>query len=148
MLTQKIRIAALAVAAGGLTLASPAAAVPAAHANAWTSAAAYGDMTARYDDDDDDRRWGRYDRYDRRDARRYQRDQRRYARQQQWRGDDGRYYCRKSDGTTGLIVGGAAGALIGREVAGRNGDRTLGAILGAAGGALLGKSVDSKVTCR
>lgn len=59
-----------------------------------------------------------------------------------WRGDDGRYYCRRSDGTTGLIVGGVAGALIGREVAGRRGDRTLGAILGAAGGALLGRAVD------
>jgi hypothetical protein len=147
MLTQ-FRFAALAIAAGGLTLATPAAAVPAAHYQTSTSVAAYGDLTAGYDDDDDDRRWGRGDRYDRREARRYERDQRRYARQQQWRGDDGRYYCRKSDGTTGLIVGGAAGALLGREVAGRNGDRTLGAILGAAGGALLGKSIDSKVTCR
>ena len=26
-----------------------------------------------------------------------------------WRGSDGRTYCRKSNGTTGLIVGGAAG---------------------------------------
>ena len=33
-----------------------------------------------------------------------------------WRGRDGRYYCRRSNGTTGLLVGGAAGALIGREV--------------------------------
>ena len=63
-----------------------------------------------------------------------------------WRGDDNRYYCRKSDGTTGLLIGGAVGALLGREVAGR-GDRTLGAILGAAGGALLGKSIDSKTRC-
>lgn len=143
MLTQKFRIAALAVAAGGLTLASPAAAVPLNQAPAWNASAVYGDMTASYGDDDD-RRWGRGDRYDRR----YNRDQRRYARQQQWRGDDGRYYCRKSDGTTGMIIGGAGGALLGREIAGRNGDRTLGAILGAAGGALLGKSIDSKITCR
>lgn len=57
-------------------------------------------------------------------------------------GNDGRYYCRRSDGTTGLIVGGVAGALIGREVAGRRGDRTVGAILGAAGGALLGRAID------
>ncbi len=154
MLTQ-FRFAALALAAGGLTLATPAAALSAAHYQNSTSVTAYGDLTAGYDDDDDDddRRWGRgdrYDRYDRREARRYERDHRRYARQQQrtWRGDDGRQYCRKSDGTTGLIVGGAAGALLGREVAGRNGDRTLGAILGAAGGALLGKSIDSKVICR
>ena len=65
-----------------------------------------------------------------------------YANTRTWRGDDGRYYCRRSNGTTGLIVGGAAGALIGREIAGRGGDRTLGAILGAAGGALLGRAVD------
>ena len=58
-----------------------------------------------------------------------------------WRGNDGRNYCRKKDGTTGLIIGGAVGALLGREVdGGRN--RSLGTILGAAGGALLGRSVD------
>lgn len=66
-----------------------------------------------------------------------------------WRGRDGRYYCRKRNGTTGLIIGGAAGALLGREIAGRRGDRTLGAILGAAGGALLGRSIDrSNRRCR
>ena len=58
-----------------------------------------------------------------------------------WRGEDGRYYCKKKNGTTGLIIGGAAGALLGREIAGR-GDRTLGTILGAAGGALLGRKID------
>jgi hypothetical protein len=57
-----------------------------------------------------------------------------------WRGNDGRYYCKKKNGTTGLIIGGAAGALIGRSIAGR-GDNTLGTILGAAGGALLGREV-------
>ena len=57
-----------------------------------------------------------------------------------WRGNDGRTYCRKKDGTTGLIIGGAAGALLGREVdGGRN--RTLGTVLGAAAGAILGKKV-------
>lgn len=59
-----------------------------------------------------------------------------------WRGDDGRNYCRRRDGTTGLIIGGAAGALIGRELAGRRGDRTLGTILGAAGGAIIGRELD------
>jgi hypothetical protein len=58
-----------------------------------------------------------------------------------WRGNDGRYYCRRSNGTTGLIIGGAAGALLGSSIAGR-GDRTLGAILGGAGGALLGREID------
>lgn len=65
-----------------------------------------------------------------------------------WQGDDGRYYCRRSDGTTGLLIGGAAGALLGRELAG-NGDRTLGTILGAAGGALLGREIEKRVVrCR
>lgn len=58
-----------------------------------------------------------------------------------WRGNDGRYYCRRKNGTTGLIIGGALGALAGREIdGGRN--RTLGTILGGAGGALLGREID------
>jgi outer membrane lipoprotein SlyB len=57
-----------------------------------------------------------------------------------WRGRDGRMYCRRSNGTTGLIVGGAAGALIGRELDGGR-SRTTGTILGAAVGALLGREV-------
>jgi hypothetical protein len=58
-----------------------------------------------------------------------------------WRDSQGRLRCRRQNGTTGLIVGGAAGALIGREVAGR-GDRTVGTVLGGAAGALLGREVD------
>ncbi len=65
----------------------------------------------------------------------------------EWRGRDGRMYCRKSDGTTGLIVGGVGGALVGRAIDSR-GDRTTGTVLGAAAGALLGKEVDSKRRCR
>lgn len=65
-----------------------------------------------------------------------------------WRGDDGRYYCKRDDGTTGLIIGAAVGGLAGNEIAGR-GDKTLGAILGAAGGALLGRQIDrSNYRCR
>lgn len=64
-----------------------------------------------------------------------------------WRGNDGRTYCRKKDGTTGLIIGGAAGALLGREVD-SSGDRSLGTILGAAAGALIGKNLDDGVKCR
>ena len=57
-----------------------------------------------------------------------------------WRGRDGRYHCRRPNGTTGLIIGGAAGALIGRELdGGRN--RATGTILGAAAGALIGREV-------
>lgn len=59
----------------------------------------------------------------------------------------GNYRC--SDGTTGAIVGGAAGALLGREVARggrhryrRGGDGTVGAIIGGAVGALVGREVD------
>jgi uncharacterized protein YcfJ len=66
---------------------------------------------------------------------------------QTWRGSDGRVYCRKPNGTTGLIVGGAGGALLGREIAGR-GDRTTGTVLGAAVGALLGRHVQRKVVSR
>jgi len=64
-----------------------------------------------------------------------------------WRGRDGRYRCRKRNGTTGLIVGGAAGALIGHQIAGR-GDRTLGAIIGGAAGALIGREVERGIRGR
>lgn len=72
---------------------------------------------------------------------------RRDSRYKEWRGRDGRTYCRKSNGTTGLIVGGVGGALAGRAIDTR-GDRTTGTVLGAAAGALLGKEVDSKRRCR
>ena len=58
-----------------------------------------------------------------------------------WVGADGRTYCRRSNGTTGLIVGGAGGALLGRAIDTR-GSRTTGTILGAAVGALLGREVE------
>jgi hypothetical protein len=58
-----------------------------------------------------------------------------------WRGEDGRYYCRRDNGTTGLIVGAAAGALLGRALDGGR-ERTLGTLLGAAGGALIGREID------
>lgn len=65
-----------------------------------------------------------------------------------YRGRDGRYYCRRNDGTTGLIVGGAAGGLLGNIIA-PGGSKTLGTILGAAGGAAIGNSVDrDQVRCR
>jgi hypothetical protein len=57
-----------------------------------------------------------------------------------WRDSNGRLRCRKSNGTVGIIVGGAGGALIGRAVdGGRN--RTVGTVLGAAAGALAGREV-------
>lgn len=63
---------------------------------------------------------------------------------QTWRGSDGRVYCRKSNGTTGLLVGGAAGALAGRAID-KRGSRTTGTVLGAAVGALLGRHVQRNV---
>jgi len=65
-----------------------------------------------------------------------------------WRGKDGRTYCRRKNGTTGLVVGAAVGGLAGHEIAGR-GDKTVGTIIGAAGGALLGREIDKgKRRCR
>jgi outer membrane lipoprotein SlyB len=58
-----------------------------------------------------------------------------------WRGRDGRYYCRRSNGTTGLIIGGAAGALVGRSLdGGRN--HTTGTVIGAVAGALAGRAIE------
>ena len=75
-------------------------------------------------------------------------DQRVGANTRIWRGDDGRYRCKKDNGTTGLLIGGAVGGLAGHEIAG-NGDKLLGTVLGAAGGALLGREIDrDKYRCR
>lgn len=65
-------------------------------------------------------------------------------------GNDGRYYCRRSDGTTGLIVGGAAGGLLGNVIDGGR-SRTVGTLLGAAAGALGGRAIErsnDQVRCR
>ncbi len=64
-----------------------------------------------------------------------------------WRGKDGRTYCRRKNGTTGLVIGAAAGALAGRAVDTR-GDRATGTIIGAAGGALLGREIDKGRRCK
>ena len=66
-----------------------------------------------------------------------------------YRGSDNRYYCRRSDGTTGLIIGGLIGGVLGNTIA-PGGSKTLGTLIGGGGGALLGRSVDrgSNVTCR
>jgi outer membrane lipoprotein SlyB len=66
-----------------------------------------------------------------------------------WRDSRGRLRCRRSNGTVGLIVGGAGGALVGRAIdGGRN--RTLGTVVGAAAGALVGREVQrsSRRRCR
>jgi len=64
-----------------------------------------------------------------------------YYKGKTWRDSQGRLRCRRKNGTTGLIVGGAAGALAGRAIdGGRN--KTTGTIVGAAAGALLGREID------
>ncbi|MBN8813963.1 MAG: glycine zipper 2TM domain-containing protein [Sphingomonas sp.] len=63
----------------------------------------------------------------------------------EWRGKDGRTYCRRSNGTTGLVVGGVAGALIGNGIAGR-GDKLLGTAVGGVAGAFGGQAIDKTIT--
>ncbi len=65
-----------------------------------------------------------------------------------YRDANGNYYCKKPDGTTGMIVGGIAGGVLGNIIA-PGGSKTLGTILGAAGGALAGRAIErGKVRCR
>jgi hypothetical protein len=90
------------------------------------------------------------------DATRYYRDDPRYqervlsSNDQVYRGSDGRYYCKRNDGTTGLIIGAAGGGVLGNVIdGGRN--RVGGTLIGGALGALLGKSIDQNnepVRCR
>lgn len=69
----------------------------------------------------------------------------RYADRRGYR-DDRSYRCRKSGGTTGLLLGGVAGALLGRAVDTR-GDRAPGTIVGAGAGALAGRAIDRNSSC-
>ena len=107
-----------------------------------------GGAWSRYDWNRPDPSSGGYyaDSYYRDDARYHER---RLSRNDRvYRGRDGRYYCRRSDGSTGLIVGGVAGGILGNIIA--PGDsKTLGTLLGAAGGAIAGSAVDKQdVKCR
>jgi hypothetical protein len=64
-----------------------------------------------------------------------------------WRDSHGRLRCHRPNGTTGLIVGAAGGALVGRAIDTR-GERATGTILGAAAGALVGREIDrSRYRC-
>lgn len=110
------------------------------------------------------RQWNRYDynnpdpRYGSYYADRYYRDGRYYRPRQLsyndrvYRGYDGRYYCRRSDGTTGLIIGAGVGALAGAAIA-NGGSNLLGALIGAAAGGAVGTAIDrgnsrSNYSCR
>jgi uncharacterized protein YcfJ len=65
-----------------------------------------------------------------------------------YRGHDDRYYCRRSDGTTGMIIGAALGGLLGDHLD-RGSSSILGAVIGAGSGALIGRSIDrGEVVCR
>ncbi len=90
--------------------------------------------------DRDDRRYDRNGRY--REARRVSRNER------IWQDEQGRYRCRRGNGTTGLIIGAAGGALAGRAIDTR-GERATGTILGGVAGALLGREIDrGSARCR
>ena len=65
----------------------------------------------------------------------------RYRPRDVWRGHDGRYYCKRDDGSTGLLIGAILGGVVGNQVAGY-GDRGLGTVIGAVGGGLIGRSID------
>lgn len=101
-----------------------------------------------YDHNRPDPAYGGYD------ASRYYRDDPRYRerrldrRDRIYRGSDDRYYCRRPDGTTGLIVGAIAGGILGNIIA-RGGSETLGTILGAGAGAVIGREIERDgVSCR
>jgi hypothetical protein len=90
------------------------------------------------------------------DASRYYRDgpnytERRLAPEDEvYRGSDGRYYCKRSDGTTGLVIGAVGGAAIGSAIDSQPRGVT-GLLIGGALGALVGKKVDQSsndVRCR
>jgi len=132
-----LKLSALFAASATLANAVPATAAV-SHSTSETTFVAPG--TETYNDRRDwsrDRRYGRDD-YRRGYSNSYRND---YRDNRNWRGNDRRYSCRRGSGTTGLVVGGAAGALLGRGLDGGR-DRTLGTILGAGAGALLGREVD------
>ena len=110
-----------------------------------TSAHQYGDDRDYYDD----RRYRKNSRQNRYDRNGRYREPRHISRRDSvWRGRDGRYYCKRDNGTTGLVIGAGVGALIGNEVAGR-GDKLLGTLLGGVAGGLLGREIDKgDLKCR
>lgn len=79
---------------------------------------------------------------------RYYRERRLSRNDRIYRGRDGRYYCRRSDGTTGLIVGAGVGALLGNALDGGR-SSLLGTLIGAGVGGLAGREIErGNVRCR
>ena len=157
----KSRLIVLALAAAS-TLAVPAFAQSRAEEDRWHAA------QRRFDEEREiyDRERERYDEAVRRDesyrrdyrdssydaARDYRHDPRYQdrpmtAEDEVYRGSDGRYYCRRTDGTTGLVVGAGAGALRGRAIDGGR-SRAVGTIFGGVLGALLGREVERNADLR
>ncbi len=64
-----------------------------------------------------------------------------------YKGNGGRTYCTRSGGTTGAVVGGVGGALIGNGIAGR-GDKLLGTVVGGVAGAFGGQAIDRALTAK
>ena len=64
-----------------------------------------------------------------------------------YRGNDGRYYCKRNDGTTGLIVGAVGGGVLGNVIDGGR-SRTVGTLIGGALGALAGRQVERSQSVR
>ena len=90
------------------------------------------------------------------DATRYYRDGPQYqerrlsAQDEVYRGSDGRYYCKRNDGTTGLVIGAIGGGVAGNVIDGGH-NRVAGTLIGGLLGALAGKAIDqgnSDVRCR
>lgn len=89
------------------------------------------------------------------DAQRYYRDGSNYSERtltyddEVYRGSDGRYYCKRSDGTTGLVIGAIGGGAIGNVIDGGH-DRLAGTLIGGALGALAGQAIERSgdVRCR
>lgn len=138
----------IAIAAASLALPAVPAAARDYHGQGWNDS--YGqhqtydryDRDARYERGSYDQRQV-YDRYDR-----YNEPRRITSRDRVWRGHDGRYYCERGNGTTGLVIGAAGGALLGRTID-QHGDRSVGTLLGAVLGGLLGQQIDkSDARCR
>ena len=107
----------------------------------------------------DDRAYYNDDRYENGyDAARYYREGPQYRERvlasddRVYRGNDGRYYCQRSDGTTGLIIGAGAGGILGNVIDGGH-SRTAGTLLGAVVGGLAGRALEqsssqNQIRCR
>lgn len=96
----------------------------------------------RYDYNHPDPSYGGYeaDRYYREDAERYH-ERQLSSDERVYRGHDGRYYCRRSDGSTGLVVGAIAGGALGDVIA-PGGSEAVGVLLGAVAGGVAGRAID------